>query len=292
MRILVSFKVTPDYEALRPADWAPPGESAAAGGGATGGGAGDGAAGRVPGAPETRFVRRVLNTFDESALELALRLRDELGALGERAALEAVTVGGRETDGQLKTLLALGYERATRIDPAAGLDFAPDVVADLIAAHAGLARCDLLLLGSRSGPGDGGTVPFAVAEQLGRPCLAQVTAIETLPESRLRVTCVADDGLLRVTLRPPCVLAVGNAVVSRLRVPTLTDRLARRGAAIDVVGPAELGVGAALEARRWTPVRFTMIDRRRAGVVVDGEDAREKARALLETHLLHRLGDR
>ena len=59
VRIAVGFKVTPDYEALRPADWA----RAAA----------DEAAAR---AEATRYVRRVLNVFDEAALELALRLRD------------------------------------------------------------------------------------------------------------------------------------------------------------------------------------------------------------------------
>jgi electron transfer flavoprotein beta subunit len=54
MRILVSFKVTPDFEALREADWA----AAAADG------------------VETRYVRRIINCFDESALELALRVAD------------------------------------------------------------------------------------------------------------------------------------------------------------------------------------------------------------------------
>ena len=82
MRILVAFKVTPDYEALRDADWARVAASDAAG---------------------TRYVRRVLNVFDESALELALRLRDAAtgaadgGSAGETGPgaieLEAVTVG-------------------------------------------------------------------------------------------------------------------------------------------------------------------------------------------------------
>ena len=104
MRILVSFKVTPDFEALREADWV-----AAA--------AGDGV--------ETRYVRRVLNCFDESALELALRLSESLAGRGVEADLGALSVGGREAEPYLTTLLALGYERAARVEPEAALDFAP-----------------------------------------------------------------------------------------------------------------------------------------------------------------------
>ena len=204
MRVLACFKVTPDFEALRAADWL---------------------AAPVSGVP-TRYVRRVLNCFDESALELALRLRDDAANLGLTADLGALCVGGREAEPYLKTLVALGYERAARValmaasdagvapsdadaatsdrpDPGRdlagpGLDFAPDIVAAIIAGYARRAApSDLLMLGCRSGPGDGGTVPFRVAEALGWPCLTQVTAVDPLPDGRLRVACMADDGLLR-----------------------------------------------------------------------------------------------
>ncbi len=82
MRVLTCFKVTPDFEALRAADWltAP-----------------------TSGLP-TRYVRRVLNCFDESALELALRLRDAAADLDLTVDLGALCVGGREADPYLKTL--------------------------------------------------------------------------------------------------------------------------------------------------------------------------------------------
>ena len=266
MRILVSFKVTPDFEALRDADWAA--------------GAADGV--------ETRYVRRVLNCFDESALELALRLSESLAGHGVAADLGALSVGGREAEPYLTTLLALGYERAARVEPGAALDFAPAITAALIAACARqMDRSDLLLLGCRSGPGDSGAVPFLVAETLGWPCLTQVIEVEPLADDRVRVACMVDDGLLRVTLRLPCVLAVGNAVVSRLRVPTLTDRLARRDKRIDVVSAADLGVDIAEELRRETCALTGLeaIDRARAGVIVDGDGPREKARRLFDEHL-------
>ena len=188
VRVLVAFKVTPDLEALRDADWAAATERGV----------------------ETRYVRRILNCFDESALELVLRAADGLAGME----LGAVSIGGREVEPYVKTLRALGYERATRIDPGAAqtehgasqtehgahdtatdLDFAPGVVASLIARYArDIDRSDLVVLGSTSGPGDGGTVPFRVAEEMGWPCLSQVTELEPLADGRLRATCVTDVG--------------------------------------------------------------------------------------------------
>ena len=266
MRILVSFKVTPDFEALREADWA----AAAADG------------------VRTRYARRILNCFDESALELALRLSEALADQGGAADLSALSVGGRETEPYLRTLLALGYGRAARVEPESALDFAPAVTAALIAGYVRqVDHSGLLLLGCRSGPGDSGTVPFLVAEKLGWPCLTQVIEVEPLADDRVRVACMVDDGLLRVTLRLPCVLAVGNAVVSQLRVPTLTDRLARRDKRIDVLRAADLGVDIPQELSREPCVLTGLeaIDRARRGEVIGGATPREKAQILFDSHL-------
>ena len=283
MRILVCFRTTPDYEALRESDWA----ALAAGGGGEGAGGGEAAAGEPGAGAATRYVRRVLNCFDESALELALRLAEARAALGAATELTALSVAGREADQHLKTLRALGFARAARVQPDAALDFAPAATAALIAGYARLHSGDVVLFGCRSGPGDGGTVPFRVAEALGLPGLTQVTEVEPLGGQSLRVTCAADDAPLRVTLRPPCVLAVGNALVSTLRVPTLRDRLAVRDEPVTALSPADVGVdlGAQL-AREATGLRgLERIDRRRAGVVVPGATPAEQARSLYESHV-------
>jgi electron transfer flavoprotein alpha/beta subunit len=266
LRILVAFKVTPDFEALRDADWV----ALAAGGG------------------DTRYVRRVLNCFDESALELALRLRRGLVAADVAAQLDALSIGGREVEPFLATLRALGYDRAARLDAGphtAALDFAPGAVAALIAAYARRVACsDLVMLGTSSGPGDGGTVPFRVAAALELPCLAQVTELDALADGRVRVACAADDGLLRLTLNGPCVLAVGNAVVSCLSAPTLKERLTVRDEPPEVLSDAELGVDLDAELGREgaTLVDLETIDRARAGTIVGGATPADAARDLYD----------
>ena len=278
LRIVVGFKVTPDYEALRPSDWA------TAAGGATGSGGG-------PGRPETRYVRRILGVFDEAALELALRLRDARAQRGLRTTLAAFSVAGREADPFLKTLQALGYGRAARVAAGAELDFAPAATAALVAAGARRLGGDVLLLGSQSGSGGSGVVPLLVAEALGRPCLTQVTEIEPLDGERLRVTFATDSGPARATVGAPCVLAVGNALVSMLRVPTLRDRLGTKEEPVVALSAADLGVdvAAALDREPATLDGLEAIDRGRAGVIVDGDSPGAKARALYEAHLRARL---
>lgn len=263
MRTLVCFKVTPEYETLRDADWvAGPGD-----------------------AVRSRYVRRVLNCFDESALELALRLRE--AARPGDIEVGALSIGGRATDSFFATLHALGYERAARIEPGAQLDYAPEVTAALLAAYARrVDRSDLLLLGCRCGPADSGTVPFLVAEELGWPSLTQVTEIAPAAGGRLRVTCATADGPLSLTVAPPCVLAVGNALVSHLRVPTLRDRLARRDRRPDVLTPADVGVdlAAALPEAPSFLESLERVQRRRAGVVVAAGTPRELARVALDAY--------
>ena len=274
MRIAVGFKVTPDWEALRAADWA---RVAAA----------EGPEGRAEAA---RYVRRVLGAFDEAALELALRLRDARTADGLETGLAAFTVAGREADPYLRTLQALGYE-AARVEPGANLDFAPAATAALVAACAERLGGDVLLLGSSTGPGDGGVVPFLAAEALGRPCVSQVTEVASTRNSHLRVTFAADAGPVRVTVTPPCVLAIGNAVVSMLRAPTLKDRLAVRDRPIAEFSATDLDVDVpgVLSGEPGVPAGLATIDRRRAGVIVTGATPADKARVLYETHLRARL---
>lgn len=273
MRVLVCFKVTPDYEALRDPDWVA--------------GPGDGV--------RSRYVRRMLNCFDESALELALRLREAWAAQGVETELSAVSVGGRETEPFFATLLALGYDSVARIAAETALDYAPGTTAALLAGYAHASdRSDLLLLGCRCGPADSGIVPFLVAEELGWPCVTQVTELEPLGGGRVRVCCDAEDGRLRLTTQAPCVLAVGNALVSHLRVPTLRDRLARRHRRPDVLTPADVGVdlAATLADAPTSLEALERVDRGRAGVVVKGGSAEDMARTVFETHVREALAPR
>jgi len=84
MKILVSFKSVPD-------PYAGPGDSAS---------------------------KSVINPFDEIAIEEALRIRER----SEATEIVGVTIGAPAVDEQIRAALAMGVDRAIRIDDARALD--------------------------------------------------------------------------------------------------------------------------------------------------------------------------
>lgn len=261
MNILVCFKVTPDLDQLPPDGWEV-----------------DRAALTV----ETSFVKSMINPYDESALELALRFAED--APGP-VKLTALTVGDRSADRYLKMLYALKFDRAVRLETGADLRFTPEGIAAAIAAFVSRNPHQLIIMGRQSGVGDNAATPLLAAEKLGWPCIAHVTEIRSLQEDLLKVRAQADDGFLSYAARPPLVAAVGNVPHAYLRVPTLKERLGVREKKVEIVAaalPAEEGAGCTLTG-------LDVIDRRRAGLKIEGATPREKARALYELYLKERL---
>src|SRR5215510_14714708 len=98
MKILVSFKSVPD-----------PNDAAVAG-----------AAISTP--------KSVINPFDEIAIEAALRIRER----GEATEIVGITIGRPAVDEQVRAALAMGIDRAIRIDDSRVLD--PYAVARILGA--------------------------------------------------------------------------------------------------------------------------------------------------------------
>ncbi|HHW07047.1 MAG TPA: electron transfer flavoprotein subunit beta/FixA family protein [Clostridia bacterium] len=255
MRILVCFSVVPDLDKMSPDDWK------------TGGLAVD-----------TTYVPTQLNPFDESALELALRLRDR-----GQAELVALTIADRSADRYLKNLYALRFDHAVRLDCGEDLHFHPEAKAALLASYARRHSFDVVLAGRQNAVGDNGKTPFLLAEMLGLPCIGQVTGVEREGET-LMVTAATDGGSVRREVKAPVVLAVGNVTGGYLRVPTLKDKLQYGKREVEVIAVAhDPGSPAA------RPLRLVKKEQGRQGKVLAGENAREKARLLYELYLKERL---
>src|SRR5438045_8221867 len=100
MKILVAFKRVPD-----------PNDDAPAGGGAL-----------------VSAAKSVINPFDQIAIEEALRIRER----GEATEIVGATVGAPSVDEQARAALAMGVDRAIRIDDSRALD--PYAVARILRA--------------------------------------------------------------------------------------------------------------------------------------------------------------
>jgi electron transfer flavoprotein beta subunit len=145
-------------------------------------------------------VQYEVNPFDELAVEEALRIRERLG--GEVIAL---AVGPAALSEQLQTALAMGADRAVRVDAAETLDSLQTAHA---LAHAIRAESpDLVLMGKLAIDAENGQVPLMLAELLDWPHASFASKIEIdAAGTSARVTCEVDGGLELVALTLPAVI--------------------------------------------------------------------------------------
>lgn len=228
---------------------------------------------REPG-PREDYARPALSPEDESALELALRLGEALGAPPS-----ALTIGGDRSDRQAASLLALGFKSVTRLEPwpPEDLRFRPEAVSSLIKWHLAKNPTDIILAGRRSSDGQNGLAPQYLAEALNWPLAIEVrAAAASQAPGFLTVASSLDDALLTREIRPPVVLAVGDAPGAFLRVPTLKARLAAKNKAVTVIKVDS----ASLPPPLSTPSKLTREVSSRQARALKGDSA-EIARGLL-----------
>jgi electron transfer flavoprotein beta subunit len=180
-------------------------------------------------------IPRLINAYDEQAIEAALRLRDA----GADCKIAVVSVGRDPTD-ILKHANALGADEITAIplDPAT-LDC--HGIAVLLAAYVRRSGgADLILCGRQASDDDQGVVPAFLGEMLGMPVItvaraAVLTQVNGGPA--VRVTRVTPDGDEVVEARCPAVVTISNELGTP-RYPTTAKKLAARR-----VKPASASLG-------------------------------------------------
>jgi electron transfer flavoprotein alpha/beta subunit len=249
----------------------------------------------IDNAIDTSFVKNELSCFDESALEIALKLSDAAGNIGSDVDLTGLTIGVQFIDPFLRKLLALRFDQAVRVDCDEDLRFAPEREAELIASYVRQDPQDVILLGWQSGVGDNAKTPLILAEMLGWPCISQVISLELDNQGALIVTNDLDDGRLQQIIQPPCVLTIGNAQSTILRVPTLKDKMKYGKRPLTIIPAADLANtsgSTSKTARTNRLLRLENINRQRDGIVLSDGTAEEKAQILYDRYLKQRMFDR
>jgi electron transfer flavoprotein beta subunit len=176
-------------------------------------------------------IPRLMNAYDEQAIEAALRIRDT----GVEVRLAVVSVGD-DPSAILKHAAALGADEIVHIKPGSNVDCA--VLAALLAAYvSGSGGADLVLCGRQASDDDQGVVPALIAERLGMPAItvAREVAVE---DGIVRVTRVTPDGDEVVEADLPAVVTISNEL-----------------------GPPRYPTAArSMQARRMQPAVFTATD--------------------------------
>jgi electron transfer flavoprotein alpha/beta subunit len=180
-------------------------------------------------------------------VEEALRVRERLGA-GE---VVAITVGDEEAESALRRCLAMGADRAVRID-AEPLD--PISTARALAPAVAAETPDLVLAGVQSADSVQGSTGTALAELVGLPRVAVVTRLEWDGSGPARVDRELEGGLVDVVeVETPALLTIQTGInqprYANLRAIKQADQQE-----IKVVA-AETGEPAYRVRRMFTPPR-------------------------------------
>jgi electron transfer flavoprotein beta subunit len=174
-----------------------------------------------------------LNEWDAFAIEEGLRLREAHG--GE---VVAVTCGDRSAEDVLRRALAMGADRAVRIDAESGDPF--EVGGSLAEVAKGVGA-DLVLCGAQSSDAAHAAVGTVIAGFLDLPCLAVARAIEVEPgAAEAVVTRELEGGTLdRVRLALPGVVTMQTGSNEPRYANLRAIKLAER-AAIETVAPCSI----------------------------------------------------
>ncbi len=284
MEIAVCVKAVPDYDMVLPKDfqqW-------------------EGAA------PDVSYAQEIFGCFDETALELALRLKENLSCV----TLSAVSVG--DPSSLLRGLYAVGYEKVCAVKPAsdvgteAKLDFAPHLTAAYLAGYFRQHPADLILCGRQTGPGDSGLVPYLLARSLGISCIPSAVGLKAVKgkeansaagkgadasqaeECMDAVGETGDQASIAVELadgticqmKGPSVVIIDNVADCFLRIPTLKEKLAAKKKAVTEVQAASCSGGES-DGAFTSMARLLPLPRREKCAFFTGTP-REQAAALLQ----------
>lgn len=194
------------------------------------------------------FLDRALNEWDACAVEEALRLREQLGE-GE---IVVVTVGDAEAESALRRALAMGADRAVRVEAE---PFDPVSTARALAGVARGEAPDLVLCGVQSADSVQGSTGVALAELLGLPRVAVVTKLEWEGSGPARVHRELEGGLVDlVEVDTPAVLTIQTGI-NEPRYANLRAIKQAEQHEIPVVAAGDLGEPAYRVRRMFAPPR-------------------------------------
>ncbi len=196
-------------------------------------------------------IARLMNAYDEQAIEAALRLRDT----GAECIIGVVSVG-TDPANILRHAAAMGADEITHIVADAESLDGHGVAALLSAYVRSIGGVDLLLCGRQASDDDQGIVPPLLAESLGMPIITVARAVELTSSDPpgVRVTRVTPNGDEVVEAACPVIVTISNEL-GQARYPTTARTMKARKMKPTVVSAEQLGLPPDALAPRVTLTR-------------------------------------
>ncbi|MBI3988684.1 MAG: electron transfer flavoprotein subunit beta/FixA family protein [candidate division NC10 bacterium] len=160
----------------------------------------------------------VISTYDEHALEVALKLKEQVGGR-----VTALTLGEPSATSALRKALSMGADEAALVSDQAFQDLDAKGVAHLLrAAIKKIGTVDLVLCGCESADWGHRTVGPLLAEELGIFCVTFATRIEPKGD-RIILRKVVEDGYELIEAPLPLLVTITSDETNVPRYPKVKD---------------------------------------------------------------------
>ena len=207
---------------------------------------------------DTDNVKMSLNPFCEIALEEAIRLKEA----GTASEVVLVSVGSADIETVIRSGLAMGADRAVRID--AGDDVEPLAIAKILKHVVEKEQAGLVITGKQSIDGDNNQTGQMLSALLGWPQATFASEL-ALDGDSAKVTREIDGGLETVALSLPAVVTT-DLRLNEPRYPTLPNIMKAKKKPLDVIALADTGVDI---AKRQNVLNVSPPEARSAGIIVE-----------------------
>ncbi|MBT8115339.1 MAG: electron transfer flavoprotein subunit beta/FixA family protein [Arenicella sp.] len=206
---------------------------------------------------DTENVKMSLNPFCEIALEEAIRLKEA----GTASEVILVSVGSADIDTVIRSGLAMGADRAIRVD--ADNDLEPLAIAKLLKHVVEQEQAGLVITGKQSIDGDNNQTGQMLAALLGWPQATFASEV-ALEGEGAKVTREIDGGLETIAISLPAVVTT-DLRLNEPRYPTLPNIMKAKKKPLDVIALADTGVDV---GKRQTVLNVSAPEARSAGIIV------------------------
>ncbi|MFK8030707.1 MAG: EtfB protein [Gammaproteobacteria bacterium] len=206
----------------------------------------------------TDGVKMSMNPFDEIAIEEGLRLKEK----GVADELIAVSIGGSDSQQQLRTALAMGADRAILIENAE--DLVPLGAAKLLLKVIEKEQPGLVILGKQAIDDDRNQTGQMLAALWGRPQATFASELK-LEGDTATVTREVDAGMETIEIDLPAVVTT-DLRLNEPRFVKMPDIMKAKKKPLDVIAADSLGADAAPAVGTSD---FSPPPTREAGIIVE-----------------------
>ncbi|MHB8111528.1 MAG: electron transfer flavoprotein subunit beta/FixA family protein, partial [Syntrophorhabdaceae bacterium] len=220
-----------------------------------------------------------VNFFDEFAVEEAIRIKEK----NKDSQITVCTFSPPRAIEALRTTIAMGADRAFRIDSTHYENDDPLITARALAGFAKKEGFDIILCGRQAMDDESANIGAMTAEFLGIPHVSQISGLSMDEPGKAKVENIIEGGrrISEVTL--PALFTTQKGL-NEPRVPLITGVMKAMKTEIPVIDPASLDASFGPinnDASKITVLSYELPAKRPEVKIIDGATPEEKAAGLV-----------